>query len=318
MTPARATPGFVLAACLPLLLAAACTRPFPAPDTLRIGSKNFSEQLVLGEILAQMCEHHGIRVERRFGFGTTTLIHGALTEEQIDLYVEYTGTGMHAILGKTGRFPLDAQLTELRREYQDRFRATWYEPLGFDNSYAVVVRAADAGNRGWTNISSLASAAPTLRAGFTTEFAERPDGYPNLRRSYGFTFGRAITLDAALMYPALRDRRVDVISGFLTDGRIDAYNLRALPDDRSFFPSYAAVPVVHLTAIVQFPNISLILQTLAGRIDTAAMRRMNFEVDERGATPAAVARAFLAGSGLLQDATPAVSDALAPPLSRTD
>jgi glycine betaine/choline ABC-type transport system substrate-binding protein len=285
---------------LPLAPAAAvlasCQQRRPAgdPSVLRVGCKNFNEQFILGEIIAQSLEAAGVKVERRFGFGSTALIHGALANGQIDLYVEYTGTGAEAVLEMRERLPRDRVLEALRNNYERRFQATWLSPLGFENSYAIVVRQEDAEARGWRRVSDLQSASGSLRAGFTSEFFERLDGYPRLRTHYGFGFGNAITLDAGLMYDALRRTNVDLISGFSSDGRIDASRLVALEDDRSFFPAYDAVPVVRLDALQRFPALRPALEGLAGRFSLTAMRAMNFEVDTGATTAAEIARKFLA------------------------
>ena len=281
--------------CLGVVALTGCQKPKESadPSVVRVGCKNFNEQSILGEIIAQSLEEAGLKVERKFGFGSTALIHGALAAGQVDLYVEYTGTGLQAVLEEKQRLPRAEALAALRRAYEARFGATWLAPLGFENSYAMVVRQEDAASRGWRRVSDLKGPAPDLRAGFTSEFFERMDGYPQMKQHYGFAFGNAVTLDAGLMYDALRSTNVDVISGFTTDGRIDASRLMALEDDLHFFPGYDAVPVVRLDAMQRFPKLRGALEGLAGRFTVASMRAMNFEVDTGTMTAAEIAKKFL-------------------------
>ena len=168
---------------------------------------------------------------------------------------------------------------------------------GFNNTYAITVRAAHADEHGWEAISDLGNVADQLSAGFTAEFMERPDGYPGLRRAYGFDFGRTADLDPGLMYKALADGQVDVICAFATDGRIAAYSLRVLHDDRSFFPPYDAAPVIRNDLLRDHPEIRDALTPLAGTIDDREMRRMNFAVDELKQRPSAVARDWIEARG---------------------
>ncbi|MFN3422806.1 MAG: glycine betaine ABC transporter substrate-binding protein, partial [Armatimonadota bacterium] len=266
---------------------------------VRIGTKNFTEQLILGELLAQLIEAHTpLRVERKFNLGGTVICHQALVRGDIDLYPEYTGTALTAILRMPTHGEPDEVLSIVRREYRLKFQCEWLEPFGFNNTYAIAVRRSDAEKRGWKKISDLKPIAKNLRAGFTPEFRERPDGYIGLKRVYGFEFGRVVDMDPALMYQALARGKVDVICAFATDGRIPAYNLLLLEDDRKFFPPYHAAPVIRAEVLQTFPELRQVLNLLAGAINNETMQRLNYEVDENKRSTKEVVREFLAKMGL--------------------
>jgi len=221
------------------------------------------------------------------------ICHGALTSGEIDLYAEYTGTGLTAILGREVVTDQAEALNIVGREYRERFKVEWLAPFGFNNTFTITVRRAEAQSRGWKRISDLASRAGELRAGFTAEFMERPDGYPGLQQKYGLGFGEVSDLDPAMMYEAVAKKEVDVICAFATDGRIAAYDLQTLVDDRRFFPPYHAAPIVRSEVLKAHPEIRQALEPLAQRLDDSAMQRLNYEVDENKRGPREVARSFL-------------------------
>lgn len=271
-----------------------------ATTVIRIGTKNFTEQLILGELMAQLLEAHtNLQVERKFNLGGTVICHRALTRGDIDLYPEYTGTALTAILQRPTVADPDEVLAIVKDAYREKFGCEWLPPFGFNNTYALAVRREDAERVGWRTISDLRKDAPRLRAGFTSEFRERPDGYPGLREAYGFAFGRVVDMDPALMYQALAKGGVDVICAFATDGRIPAYDLVTLKDDRSFFPPYHAAPVVRLATLQAHSALRDALAPLTGAIDDATMQRLNYEVDEKKRLPREVAREFLVSQGWL-------------------
>lgn len=265
-----------------------------ATETIRIGSKNFTEQLILGELMAQLIEREtGLHVERRFDLGGTMICHGALLAGEIDLYAEYTGTGLTAILKEKVRSNPDEVHQLVAKAYADQFQLQWLRPFGFNNTYAITVREDTARKNNWRTISELRASAPELRAGWTFEFSERPDGYPGLRQRYGFQFGEVRDLESALMYQAISRDEVDVICAFATDGRIAAHNLRPLRDDQQFFPPYHAAPVIRQSTLDRHPRLKSILDQLAGKLTDAVMQELNLEVDQNGKSPAEVAGAFL-------------------------
>lgn len=262
--------------------------------TVRIGSKNFTEQEILGELVAQLIERHtDLKAERRFGLGGSDICHAALAGDELDLYVEYTGTALLNILKHQVINDPDDAFRVVASAYRRRFDLEWLPPIGFNNTYAIAVRRAMAHELGLATISHLRGQAQKLRGGFTSEFMERPDGYPGLRKTYGFTLRSTTDLDPGLMYQAIAQRQVDVICAFATDGRIAEYNLHVLDDDLHFFPPYDAAPVVRGELLRNHPEIRDALVTLAGTISDDAMRRMNHAVDVLKQEPADVVRRWL-------------------------
>jgi osmoprotectant transport system permease protein len=275
-----------------LTLAFCCAGATAQP--IRVGSKNFTEQEILGELVAQLIERTTeLDVERRFGLGGTDICHAALLAGEIDLYVEYTGTGLVTVLKREVIANPNRAYLAVAEAYREQFGLVWLPPIGFNNTYAITVREAQAQRQGWANVSDLQQAAPELTAGFTAEFMERPDGYPGVRGTYGFSFGNSVDLDPGLMYEALAGGQVDVICAFATDGRIAEFDLRTLEDDAGFFPPYDACPVVRAETLAEFPQIRRALALLAGAIDDEQMREMNRAVDVDRRPPAEVARAWI-------------------------
>ena len=258
-----------------------------------VGSKNFTEQVILGEIVAAVLEDRGFQVDRRLNLGGTKVCHEAVTSGQLDVYVEYTGTALTDILKRPVRSDPGAVLEEVRAAYRPlglRVGA----PLGFNNTFALVMRRQEAERRGIRRISDLAAHAAVLRVGLFGEFLERQDGMPGLLQTYGFRLGvRPREMDMGLIYPALAAGQVDLVVGSATDGLIAAMDLRVLEDDRHYFPPYDAVPVVNEARLARHPGLAAALESLAARIDEAAMRRMNFAVDGEHRAPADVARELL-------------------------
>jgi len=287
-----------LTVALPL---AGCRRDADAAQApVRIATKNFTEQFILGEMLAQLVEAKtDITVERQFYLGGTMICHVALANGEIDVYPEYTGTALTTILKRQVLATPEETYNAVAKAYGEQFKCEWLSPLGFNNTYAITVREADAQAKNWQTVSDLDPEASSLTAGFTAEFVERPDGYPGLKREYGFEFGSVRELDAGLMYKALAAREVDVICAFATDGRIAAYNLMPLEDDKRFFPPYFAAPVARSAVLRAHPELRDALNALAGKLDDSQMQTLNYEVDERKRSPADVAREFLHSQGLV-------------------
>ena len=273
------------------------------PEVIRVGSKNFTEQLILGELMAQLIEGTTtLQVERRFDLGGTMICHGALVAGGIDLYAEYTGTALTAILGRPAATDPEAVFATVSTAYAEKFSAEWLPSFGFNNTYALAVRDADAASQRWQTISDLRPDAGRLRAGWTSEFGERSDGYPGLARHYGLEFGETRDLEVSLMFEAVTRGQVDVISAFATDGRLAAAGLRVLRDDRSYFPPYFAAPVVRRAVLERHPEVAAALLRLTGGIDTEEMQRLNFEVEHNRRRPVDVAREFLIEQQLLPPA----------------
>ncbi len=276
-----------------LLLFAGCARPGERP--LRVGSKNFTEQVILGEIAAQALERAGVAVERKLDLGGTFVCHRGLTAGELDLYPEYTGTAFTAILQEKPITDPVRVREEVAREYRRRWDLAWAPPLGFENTFAIVLRGAQARELGITKISDLARFADRLRPGFGYEFLERADGFPGFAAAYGLRFAsRPAEMDLGLLYTALAQGKVDVVAGNSTDGLIAAMGLAVLEDDRRYFPPYEAAFVVRAAAWND-PRVRAALEPLSGRITADAMRAMNAAVDRDRRRPEEVAREFLGG-----------------------
>ena len=282
-----------------LLVAIAACAP-PRPNEPVIGTKNFTEQVVLGELLAQEIEAKShLHVDRRFYLAGSYICQQALVAGRIDAYVEYTGTALTAILKQ----PLDrnpqAVLDTVRRLYAQRYKVTVAPPLGFENTFAMVIRGEDAGRYNLRTLSEAAQYTPQWRLGVGYEFEQRPDGLPGLSKAYGLKFdGPPRTMDLGLLYRALNAHQVDMIAGNSTDGPIQAFGLTVLEDDKHYFPPYQAVPLVRDDALHRWPEIKTALDALAGKITAEDMRTMNEEVDGEHRDPAVVVREFRQKKGL--------------------
>jgi glycine betaine/choline ABC-type transport system substrate-binding protein len=281
-----------------LLALAGCRGEAPRP--IVVGSKNFTEQVILAELLAQQVEARaGLPVERRVNLGGTWICHRAITAGEIDVYVEYTGTALTAILKEPPVADPGAAYSRVKEEYARRFDLEWLSPLGFDNTFAMVVRGADARKHRLRSISDVARVASRWRPGFGYEFLERPDGYRGLVETYGLRFGRPPRImDLGLIYRALKEGRVDIVAGNSTDGAIAALDLVALEDDRRYFPPYEAAAVARAGTLDRHPSVREALESLAGILSAEDMRRLNDAVDGRGRHARAVAEEFRRERGL--------------------
>jgi osmoprotectant transport system substrate-binding protein len=289
------------AACLASLLLvsiAACAPP--RLDRPVIGAKNFTEQVVLGELLAQHIEARtGLRVERRFYLAGSYIANQSLIAGRIDVYVEYTGTALTAILKQPIERDPQKVLDTVRRLYRQRYNVVVMPSLGFQNTFAMVVRGAQARELGLTTLSQAARFTPQWKLGVGYEFAERPDGLKGLEQAYGLRFdGAPRVMDLGLLYRALKGHQVDMAAGNSTDGPIQAFGLTALADDRHYFPPYEAVPLVRQQALDRWPQLRAALDDLAGKVSAQDMRQMNEAVDGQHRNPAEVVRDFRQAHGL--------------------
>jgi osmoprotectant transport system substrate-binding protein len=269
-------------------------------NTIVVGSKNFPEQALLGEILAQHLEARThLRVERRFYLAGSYICQQALLAGRIDTYVEYTGTALTAILHDPIEADPSGVFQKVQEEYRRRFALDVLPSLGFNNTFAIVVRGEDARR---LHLASLTDAAPYTRgwrAGFGYEFMERPDGYPGLARAYGLKFSaQPRILDLGLLYRALLDKQVDLVAGNSTDGLLAARDLVILADDKHYFPPYEAVPIVREDTLARHPELRAAIAELAGKISDAQMQKMNYAVAGEGRDASDVAREFLHSQGL--------------------
>lgn len=274
-----------------LLLTVACSRE----PRIRVGSKNFSEQLILGEIVAQHLEKRlGGHISRKFDLGGTLLAHQALDSGAIDLYPEYTGTALTGVLKRPPLTDPREVLAQVRKGYA-QWHLLWLDPLGFENTFAMTIRKEDSAA---INLSEAAQTrAWRLGAGY--EFAHRPDGLPGLLGAYGLKMrGSPKTMDLGLLYQALSGKQVDMVAGNSTDGLLSVLPLRVLADDRHYFPPYECALVVREDLEQRFPGATAALRELSGRIDSDTMRRLNYELDGRHRPVREIARGFLRAAAL--------------------
>ncbi|WP_276510204.1 glycine betaine ABC transporter substrate-binding protein [Longimicrobium terrae] len=274
----------------------------PAPATRNrpvvIASKPFAESYILAEMFAQLLEARGIAVDRRPGLGATEIAFGALRTGAVDVYPEYTGTGLLAILNQKPEGDAGAVYGRVSREFAARWDMHWLPPLGFENTYAIAVRRETAAKYKLRTLSDLARAAPQLTAGLTPDFIGRDDGLLGLQAAYGLRLRSVRPLVQAVKYPALAESAVDVIDGYSTDGMIDRYQLTVLEDDRAFFPPYEAAAMVSSRLWRERPDAVAQLTLLSGRLDVATMRALNRRVEVDGVPVARVAADALRALGL--------------------
>lgn len=281
---------FLSAAALPIL---SCSPSHT--DRIVVGSKNFTESFILGELFAQKIEAHTrLKVERRFYLAGTYICQQAILAGRIDLYPEYTGTALTAILKQKASADRQDVYQRVKSEYERRFGLTLGPALGFNDTFAMEIRGDDARRLHIQTLSQAAAFAPHWRAGFGYEFMERPDGYPGLASAYGLHFAeQPRVMDLGLLARALRDHQIDMAAGNATDGLIPALDLFALEDDRHYFPPYEAVPVVREQSLQQYPDVAEALAELAGKISDEEMQRLNYAVDGQHRDVAEVVREFL-------------------------
>lgn len=279
----------------------------PRSRAVVVASKPFGESYLLSEMFSQLLEARGFRVDRRPGLGATDVAFRALRGSAIDVYPEYTGTGLLAILGEPPLADARAVFQRVSQEFRTRYGVRWLPPLGFENSYAIAVRRATADSLHLVTLTDLARASASLRAGLTPDFVGRADGLPGLERAYGIAFHDVRTLIPAVKYQALAANRVDVIDGYSTDGLIARYDLVVLRDDRHFFPPYEAAALVSGRFAATMPAAVAALTELSDRLDESRMRALNKRIEVDGMPTAAVARDALRSLGLVGGAAAASS-----------
>jgi len=265
------------------------------PDQIVVGSKNFTESLILGELIAQQIESRtSLKVERRFYLAGTFICQQAMLSGRIDIYPEYTGTALTAILKQEAGHDQQAVYRQVKKEYEQRFHLTLGPAFGFNDTFAIEIRGEDARRLKLETLSQAAAIAPQWRPGFGYEFMERPDGYRGLAAAYGLRFAEPPRImDLGLLARALRDHQIDLAAGNATDGLIPALDLFVLQDDRHYFPPYEAVPVIRQDTTLGHPEILPVLNELAGQISDTEMQRLNYAVDGQHRDVADVVREFL-------------------------
>src|SRR5579863_1145564 len=273
-------------------------------DRIVIGSKNFTESFILGELIAQQIETHThLKVERRFYLAGTYICQQAILSGRIDIYPEYTGTALTAILKQQSTHDKTEDYRRVKREYEQRFGLTLGPAFGFNDTFAMEIRGEDARRLNIKTLSQASAFAPRWRAGFGYEFMERPDGYKGLAAAYGLHFAEPPrTMDLGLLARSLKNHEIDFAAGNTTDGLIRALDLFVLEDDKHYFPPYEAVPVVREQTLQRHPEISQVLAELGGTVHDDEMQHLNYEVDSLHRDVKEVVRDFLSKKGLITSA----------------
>jgi len=292
-------PGLIAAGLVALVLGAGeagCSRE----RMVVVGSKNFTEQVLLGEIIAQHLEHRlAMKVDRKLNLGGTLLAHQALVNGEIDLYPEYTGTALTSILKLPALSDPAAALDTVRAEYLSRFRVQWLDPLGFNNTFAMVIRGDDARRLKLHSLSDAAKYGPGWRLGVGYEFQQRPDGLAGLLKTYALPLKGSIqTMDLGLVYKALEQKQVDMVAGNATDGLLSILNVLVLEDDKHYFPPYQAAIAVRTEAVAAHPALSGALAELSGKFSDLQMQKLNYQVTGQHRSVSEVAQDFLREAGL--------------------
>lgn len=270
-------------------------------DTIVIGSKNFNEQLILGNMLATLIEKNtDIKVERKLNLGGTSIAFDALKAGELDMYVEYTGTGLVNIMGKPSINDPDKAYDAVSDYFNKNYGITWLKPLGFNNTYTLAVRKDTAQKYKLESFSDLAKVASQLTLGCTIEFSNREDGYLGLNKMYSMKFKDVSPVDGGLRYTSLNSNKTDVIDAFSTDGLLKAFDLKVLKDDKNFFPPYYAAPIINNKTLEKHPELKDLINKLAGKLDDEKMRELNYKVDKLNENPATVANDFLIENGLIK------------------
>ncbi|NJL36755.1 MAG: quaternary ammonium transporter [Leptolyngbyaceae cyanobacterium SM1_4_3] len=295
---------FLLIVVLTTAIAVACNSSGTGDNStapVRVGSKDFTEEFILGEMYALVLENSGLQVERKLNLGGTPVAQSALLNDEIDLYPEYTGTALLTVLKLPVNSDRQQVFDTVSAAYKEQFDLVWLDPAPMNNTQSLAMTQEKAEQYGIRTISDLVSQAEQLTIVTTPEFQEREDGLPGLKRVYGeFDFERLIPVDAGLRYEALIRGEADVVEAFGTDGQISAYNLVVLEDDKGLFPPYQVAPVVRQAALDANPDIRDALNALAPKLTDETMRRLNNEVDGNGREPAEVAQEFLTQEGFLE------------------
>jgi osmoprotectant transport system substrate-binding protein len=281
-----------------VLLLSACSSH---SERIVVGSKNFTESLILGELLAQQIEAHThLKVERRFYLAGTYICQQALLAGRIDIYPEYTGTALTAILKQNVGGDKAEVYQRVKSQYESRLGLTLGPPFGFNDTFAMEIRGEDARRLNLKTLSQAAAFAPHWRAGFGYEFMERPDGYAGLAAAYGLRFAASPRImDLGLLAPALKGHQIDIAAGNATDGLIPALDFFVLEDDRHYFPPYEAIAVVRQQTLQEHPEVAQAIAELGGKISNQEMQRLNYALDGQHRDVKDVAREFLQSRGLI-------------------
>jgi osmoprotectant transport system permease protein len=272
-----------------------------AEEKIVIGSKNFNEQLILGNMYADLIENKtDIQVERKLNLGGSQVAFSALKTGDIDMYVEYTGTGLVNILNQPPQSDPEMVYNIVQKEFKQKYGFDLLKPIGFNNTYALAVRQDTAKEYGLKTISDLSKVSNQLTMGPTIEFSTREDGLLGLSKDYNLKFKDVKAIDGGLRYTALDNHKSDVIDAFSTDGLLEEFHLKVLKDDKNFFPPYYAVPMLKEETLKEHPELKKVINILAGKLTDGKMRELNYKVDSLKQSPAKVAKEFLVAEGLLE------------------
>jgi osmoprotectant transport system permease protein len=291
----------ILLVCLVLVVIITVISFYKKDDNkIVIGSKNFNEQLIIGNIMATLIEKNtDIKVERKLNLGGTSVAFNALKAGELDLYAEYTGTGLVNIMKKEALTDPDKVYEIVKDHFSKEYNLKWLKPFGFNNTYTLSVRKDTADKYNLRTFSDLAKVSNDLILGCTIEFSNRDDGYPGLQKAYNMNFKNISAVDGGLRYTSLENKKTDVTDAFSTDGLLKAFNLTVLEDDMNFFPPYYAVPVIREATLKKYPELEEVLNKLSGKLDDNIMRDLNYKVDKLGESPEKVAEDFLKEIGLI-------------------
>jgi osmoprotectant transport system substrate-binding protein len=298
--------GLILAATLLISTVAGCGQSSPTTSsgsdgTVTIGSKNFTENIIMAEIMAQTVEANtSLKVERKLNLGGTLICWEGLKKGELDMYPDYTGTGLMAILKKDVITDPDEVYEIVQQEYNKQFKIKWLQPVGFNNTYATAVTEEFAKKHALNTTSDLKAHAGDLVFCAEQEFFNRNDGFQGFCKAYGLKFKDTKAMDIGLKYKAVADGKVDVIDAFATDGELVSYKMKVLEDDKKFFPPYYCAPVVRMDTLEKHPELEDALNKLAGKISDEDMQQMNYKVKEKGLNPADVAAEFLKAKGIVK------------------
>lgn len=270
--------------------------------TIRVGSKDFPEQLIIGEMYAQVLEANGLNVERKLNLGATPVAQAALVQNQIDLYPEYTGTALMIVLKQPSERDRQVTYNTVKQGYRDEFDLVWLEPSPMNNSFALVVTQDTAAQYNLKTLSDWVKVADQFVMVGPPEFQEREDGIPGMQQVYGdFQIKEFKAVEFGLRYRALVEKAAQIMVGATTDGEIAAYDLVVLEDDRNLFPPYQVAPVVRADTLERFPQVADLLNSVTNTLVESEMRDLNNQVTGEGREPAEVARDFLRQKGLVTD-----------------
>ncbi|MBZ9689199.1 ABC transporter permease subunit [Clostridium estertheticum] len=268
-------------------------------NTIVVGSKNYNEQIILGNMVASLIEHKTkYKVERKFNLGGTAVIFNAMKSKNLDCYVEYTGTGLITILKKTSMSDPAKVYDLVKKDFSKNYGIELMKPIGFNNAYIIAINKELAKKNNIKTVSDLVKLAPTLNAGFTMEFTNRPDGYPGLQKKYNINFKSVKGIDGGLRYTALDKNETQVLDANSTDGLLQKFDLALLKDDKNFFPPYNPVPVVRADSLKKFPELKGVLELLEGKVTDQEMQKLNLKADN-GEDPKTVAEDFLRSKKLI-------------------